>query len=207
MVTFAMPNPFEVRRRNSKPSNGARKIQPYRASYIIFQQIPCRFERHLLPVPIALIRRGPGGKAGAFGLHGLADMPPERLRSDLAEIRRNTGGKFGVAIIPRLGSDKQIDVCIEEKVQIVNFFWDDIPKEWLSRLKAAGILVWKQVCSVAEAEQSLAIGVDLLIVQGSEAGGHNRAEASSLVLQLLFLRGSESIGNHDSSIVDADGVD
>jgi enoyl-[acyl-carrier protein] reductase II len=121
-------------------------------------------------------------EAGAFGLHGLADMPPERLRSDLAEIRRNTRGQFGVAIIPRLGSDKQIDVCIEEKVRVVNFFWDDIPKEWLSRLKAAGIVVWKQVCSVAEAEQSLAVGVDLLIVQGSEAGGHNRAEASSLAM-------------------------
>lgn len=120
--------------------------------------------------------------AGGLGLHGVADMPPDRLASDIDQIRQYTAGPFGIAIIPRLCSVEQIDVCVAKKVPIVNFFWDDIPTDWLARLKDAGIDVWKQVCSVAEAEKCLELGIDVLIVQGSEAGGHNRAEASSLAM-------------------------
>ncbi|MGE0237734.1 MAG: NAD(P)H-dependent flavin oxidoreductase [Parvibaculaceae bacterium] len=121
-------------------------------------------------------------KEGGLGLHGVADMPVDRLANDIDQIRQYTSSPFGIAIIPRLCSSEQIDVCVAKKVPIVNFFWDDIPPEWLARLKTAGIAVWKQVCSVAEARESIALGIDLLIVQGSEAGGHNRAEASSLAM-------------------------
>lgn len=121
-------------------------------------------------------------RAGGLGLHGVADMPTDRLSNDIDQIRQYTSSPFGIAIIPRLGSVEQIDVCVAKKVPIVNFFWDDIPSDWLARLKKAGIDVWKQVCSVAEARQSIELGINLLIVQGSEAGGHNRAEASTLAM-------------------------
>jgi NAD(P)H-dependent flavin oxidoreductase YrpB (nitropropane dioxygenase family) len=121
-------------------------------------------------------------ESGGLGLHGLADMQADQLRKDITAIRRKTGGLFGVGVIPRLGNIEQIDVCIQEGVPIVNFFWDAIPEEWLARLRGAGIQVWKQVCSVAEAEETIDLGIDVLIVQGSEAGGHNRAEASALAI-------------------------
>jgi NAD(P)H-dependent flavin oxidoreductase YrpB (nitropropane dioxygenase family) len=118
--------------------------------------------------------------AGGLGLHGVADMPPDRLRVDVQQIRNYTNAPFGIAIIPRLCSAELIDVAVEQQVPVVNFFWDDVPPDWFARLKGAGVKVWKQVCSVAEAKSCVDMGIDLLIVQGSEAGGHNRAEGTSL---------------------------
>jgi NAD(P)H-dependent flavin oxidoreductase YrpB (nitropropane dioxygenase family) len=54
--------------------------------------------------------------------------------------------------------------------------------EHVERLKHAGIKVWMQVGRVSEGEQAAALGADALIVQGAEAGGHNRAEASIMTL-------------------------
>ena len=62
------------------------------------------------------------------------------------------------------------------------FFWDDAPDEWLSRLRAAGSHIWFQVGSVDEAKAALQRGAEGLIVQGSEAGGHNRAAAATFSL-------------------------
>jgi imidazole glycerol phosphate synthase subunit HisF len=67
-------------------------------------------------------------------------------------------------------------------VPVVAFFWDDPPDEWLSRLRAAGSHIWFQVGSVDEAKAALRRGAQGLVVQGSEAGGHNRAEAGTFSL-------------------------
>src|SRR6185503_15240243 len=55
-------------------------------------------------------------------------------------------------------------------------------REHVERLQQAGIEVWMQIGRVAEAERAVALGVDALVVQGAEAGGHNRAEASTMTL-------------------------
>jgi NAD(P)H-dependent flavin oxidoreductase YrpB (nitropropane dioxygenase family) len=52
----------------------------------------------------------------------------------------------------------------------------------VERLKQTGVKVWMQIGRVAEAEQAVALGAEALIVQGAEAGGHNRAEASTMTL-------------------------
>jgi len=62
------------------------------------------------------------------------------------------------------------------------FFWDDPPDEWISRLRAAGSHIWFQVGSVDEAKAALRRGAQALVVQGSEAGGHNRASAATFSL-------------------------
>ena len=70
------------------------------------------------------------------------------------------------------------------------FFWTLPTLDQVARLKHAGIKVWMQVGRVAEAEQAAALGADALIVQGAEAGGHNRAEASimtSILNQLPWM--------------------
>jgi NAD(P)H-dependent flavin oxidoreductase YrpB (nitropropane dioxygenase family) len=73
-------------------------------------------------------------------------------------------------------------VCVAEKVPVVVFFWDDPPDEWLSRLRAAGSHIWFHVGSVDEAKAAPRHGVQALVVQGSEAGGHNRAAAATFSL-------------------------
>jgi enoyl-[acyl-carrier protein] reductase II len=116
--------------------------------------------------------------AGGFGVLGSAGMPPEVLRDAIREIREGGHTTFGVNIIPRFATTKHIAVCIAEKVPVVIFYWDDPASEWLSNLKSAKVRVAYQVGSVAEANTKAAAGADLLIVQGSEAGGHNRSEAA-----------------------------
>jgi len=67
-------------------------------------------------------------------------------------------------------------------VALAIFFWTLPTLVHVERLKLAGIKVWMQIGGVAEAEQAAALGADALIVQGAEAGGHNRAEASTMTL-------------------------
>jgi enoyl-[acyl-carrier protein] reductase II len=73
-------------------------------------------------------------------------------------------------------------MCVAEKVPVVVFFWDDAPDEWLSRLRAVGTHIWFQIGSVDEAKAALRRGAQGLVVQGSEAGGHNRATAATFSL-------------------------
>ena len=73
------------------------------------------------------------------------------------------------------------------------FFWDCPPNEWLARLRAAGSDIWFQVGSVVEARAACRYGAEALIVQGSEAGGHNRADAETFSLLPAVIDGVDSI--------------
>ena len=73
-------------------------------------------------------------------------------------------------------------MCVAEKAPVVTFFWDDPPDEWPSRLRAVGTHIWFQVGSVAEVKAALRRGAQALVVQGSEAGGHNRAGEAAFSL-------------------------
>ena len=121
-------------------------------------------------------------KAGGLGMIGIAAMEPALLRSQIGEIRRATNRTFGVDIIARFSAPEQIDVLVEERVPLVVFFWDDAPATWIARLHEAGSKIWVQVGSVTEARAAIAQGVDGLVVQGSEAGGHNRSSAGLMSL-------------------------
>ena len=120
--------------------------------------------------------------AGGLGMIGIAAMPPEVLRTQIAEIRRATDRPFGANIIARFCTPEQIDVLVQERVPVVVFFWDAAPADWVARLSAAGCSIWFQIGSVAEARAAAAQGASGLIVQGAEAGGHNRSSAGLISL-------------------------
>jgi enoyl-[acyl-carrier protein] reductase II len=121
-------------------------------------------------------------KAGGMGMLGLAAMPPDVLQTAIRNIKAVDPACFGVDIIARFSAIEHIEVCAAEKVPVVVFFWDDAPEEWLSRLQAAGSQIWFQVGSVDEAKAAVRRGAQGLVVQGSEAGGHNRAAAATFSL-------------------------
>ena len=120
--------------------------------------------------------------AGGMGMWGTAAMPPDVLQAAIRNIKAIGPVSYGVNIIARFSGIEHIEVCVTEKVPVVVFFWDDPPDEWLSRLRAAGSHIWLQVGSVDEAKAALRCGVQALVVQGSEAGGHNRAAAATFSL-------------------------
>jgi NAD(P)H-dependent flavin oxidoreductase YrpB (nitropropane dioxygenase family) len=148
-------------------------------------------ERYGLKVPfvnagMAFIATAPLARAvceaGGMGTLGIAAMPVDVLRAAIRDIKAVEPACFGVDIIARFSGIEHIEVCIAEKVPVVVFFWDDAPDEWLSRLREAGSHVWFQVGSIDEAKAAVRRGAQGLVVQGSEAGGHNRADAATFSL-------------------------
>lgn len=115
--------------------------------------------------------------AGGLGMLGTGMAPPEGLRQMIRATRTLTKRPFGVDLIGTFTEDGHIDVLIEEQVAVAVFFWDLPTGTAVDRLRKAGIRFWMQVGRMAEAAEAVAHGAEALIVQGSEAGGHNRAQA------------------------------
>lgn len=126
--------------------------------------------------------------AGGLGILGTGMMPPEVLRQYIARTRVLTDRVFGVNQIVEtttlgpLTTQDDLAVIAELRVSPVVFFWNLPPQDWLGGLRQSGAAIWQTVTSVEEAEAALAAGVDALMVQGREAGGHNRSLLSLTTL-------------------------
>lgn len=119
---------------------------------------------------------------GGLGMLGVDVLPPEAMRDMIRTTRTLTDEPFGVDLVKPFITDDHIEVAITERVSLLVTFWGGPEPEQRKRLLAAGIPFWMQVGSVAEAMEARALGAEAIIVQGAEAGGHNRAEASILAL-------------------------
>jgi NAD(P)H-dependent flavin oxidoreductase YrpB (nitropropane dioxygenase family) len=120
-------------------------------------------------------------EAGGLGLMSFDANPPELLRAAIARVRSLTKKPFGVNVLLPLAQAKQVEVCIAERVPVLSFFWGD-PSPYVAAAHAAGITVVHQVGSVAEARAAAAAGVDVVIAQGWEAGGHVAGTVATSVL-------------------------
>ncbi|MCW3462962.1 NAD(P)H-dependent flavin oxidoreductase [Chitinophaga nivalis] len=121
--------------------------------------------------------------AGGLGLIGAGSMYPDVLREHIRLCRQATDKPFGVNV-PLLYPDIEqlIQIILEEKVPVV-FTSAGNPKTWTPVLKAAGVTVVHVVSSAAFALKSEAAGVDAVVAEGFEAGGHNgREETTTMVL-------------------------
>ncbi|MGD1953719.1 MAG: NAD(P)H-dependent flavin oxidoreductase [Sphingomonadales bacterium] len=112
-------------------------------------------------------------KAGGIGALGMGKLPPEGGAAMIGAFRQAASGPLNVNFITIFTGDAHIDMCCAEKPEVVSFHWGHPKKAWIDQLHDAGIKVWEQGGSIAMAETALADGIDCLIVQGTEAGGHN----------------------------------
>lgn len=121
--------------------------------------------------------------AGGLGLIGAGSMHPEVLEEHIIKTRLATSKPFGVNVplmYPEL--DKIMEIIVNQKVQIV-FTSAGSPKLWTSWLKERGIKVAHVVSSSMFAEKCEAAGVDAIVAEGFEAGGHNgREETTTMTL-------------------------
>jgi enoyl-[acyl-carrier protein] reductase II len=117
--------------------------------------------------------------AGGLGLIGAGSMYPEVLREHIQKCKKATDKPFGVNV-PMLYPDIQkiIEIIIEEDVKIV-FTSAGNPKTWTSILKEKGITVVHVVSSVKFAIKAELAGVDAVVCEGFEAGGHNGREETT----------------------------
>ncbi|WP_233900857.1 NAD(P)H-dependent flavin oxidoreductase [Tenacibaculum piscium] len=121
--------------------------------------------------------------AGGLGLIGAGSMYPDILREHIQKCKKATDKPFGVNV-PMLYPDieKIINIIIEEGVKIV-FTSAGNPKTWTAFLKEKGITVVHVVSSVKFALKAEESGVDAIVCEGFEAGGHNgREETTTLTL-------------------------
>ncbi|MDR1556957.1 MAG: nitronate monooxygenase [Tannerellaceae bacterium] len=116
---------------------------------------------------------------GGLGLLGAGSMTPELLREHIVKCRAATESPFGVNI-PLIYQeiDGIIKVILEEKVKIV-FSSAGNPKTWTKLLKDNGITVVHVVSSSKFAKKAEDAGVDAVVAEGFEAGGHNGREETS----------------------------
>ncbi|WP_028891092.1 nitronate monooxygenase family protein [Tenacibaculum sp. 47A_GOM-205m] len=117
--------------------------------------------------------------AGGLGLIGAGSMYPEVLREHIQKCKKATDKPFGVNV-PMLYPDieKIMDIIVEEGVKIV-FTSAGNPKTWTSFLKEKGITVVHVVSSVKFALKAEEAGVDAVVCEGFEAGGHNGREETT----------------------------
>jgi enoyl-[acyl-carrier protein] reductase II len=121
--------------------------------------------------------------AGILGLIGAGSMYPDVLRTHIQKCKKATTKPFGVNI-PMLypNIEELMQIIVEEGVKIV-FTSAGNPKTWTSWLKERGIIVVHVVSSVKFALKAQEAGVDAIVAEGFEAGGHNgRDETTTLTL-------------------------
>ena len=121
--------------------------------------------------------------AGGLGLIGAGSMTPDVLEEHIRKAQKSTSAPFGVNI-PMLGHDieNKINVILRNKVSIV-FTSAGNPLTWTKQLKEEGCTLSHVVSSTKFAEKAEAAGVDAIVAEGFEAGGHNgREETTSFVL-------------------------
>lgn len=117
--------------------------------------------------------------AGGVGTLGMIRRSPAFIRDQIRRARALTRHPFGVNLVPPVpspeGIEAQFEVCLGERVPMISFFWCDAAP-FVERCHAAGILVMLQVGSADEAKRGVDAGVDVIIAQGLEAGGHVRGQ-------------------------------
>lgn len=121
--------------------------------------------------------------AGGLGLIGAGSMYPEVLREHIQKCKKATSKPFGVNV-PMLypNIEEIMAIIVEEGVKIV-FTSAGNPKTWTSFLKEKGITVVHVVSSSKFALKAQEAGVDAVVAEGFEAGGHNgREETTTLTL-------------------------
>ena len=119
--------------------------------------------------------------AGALGMLAVTWRKPEEIRPLLRRIRELTDRPFGVNLVLAWNMRKRLEVCLEEGVPVVSFFWGD-PSPLLGRVHEAGAVAILTVGSADDARIAVDQGVDILVAQGWEAGGHVLGSVATLPL-------------------------
>jgi enoyl-[acyl-carrier protein] reductase II len=126
-------------------------------------------------------------RAGGLGSIGVGLMPPPALKVTIDAVRAGTDRAFNINLITTLTDPAQVDVACAEHVPVVSFHWGHPPRAWIDALHSAGVKVWEQVGSPDAAREAIADGIDLVVAQGIEAGGHNFGTLPTMALVPLVV--------------------
>jgi NAD(P)H-dependent flavin oxidoreductase YrpB (nitropropane dioxygenase family) len=147
----------------------------------------------LVGVEVPLVQTGMGwvagaglvsatANAGALGILASATMDLAELRTAIAEVKSRTDKPFGVNLRADAGDiSDRIGLIIDEGVKVASFAQAPRP-ELIDRLRGAGVVVIPSIGAKRHAEKVIEWGVDAVLVQGGEGGGHTGPVATTLLL-------------------------
>jgi nitronate monooxygenase len=105
----------------------------------------------------------------------------QALRQQVRETRALTAKPFAVNLNLDFPQEERLDACLQEGVPVISFFWRE-PSALVARAKSAGAVVLHTVSTAAEARRAVECGVDVVVAQGWEAGGHVRGKVATMPL-------------------------
>jgi nitronate monooxygenase len=122
--------------------------------------------------------------AGALGMLGVSWLDPEALGSTIRRTATMTDRSFGVNLGLRWDQHERLKISLEEGVRLVSLFWADREPidSYVDEAHAAGALVMHTIGTAEEARRAVDSGVDVIVAQGAEAGGHVWGSIGTLVL-------------------------
>jgi len=131
--------------------------------------------------------------AGGLGLLGAGSMHPETLSEHIQKTKQATNKPFGINV-PLLypEQEKIMEIIVEEGIKIV-FTSAGSPKKWTEFLHKHGITVVHVVSSAAFAKKSEEAGVDAIVAEGFEAGGHDGREETTTLSLIPAVRKATSL--------------
>ncbi|MCD8080742.1 MAG: nitronate monooxygenase [Bacteroides sp.] len=131
--------------------------------------------------------------SGGLGLLGAGSMTPEVLREHIRKCHQATDHPFGVNVpLQHAEINEIIEILIEERIKIVFTSAGD-PREWTGWLKGKGMIVAHVVSSSRQAQKAEKAGVDLIVAEGVEAGGHNGREETTTFCLIPSVRKNSSL--------------
>ena len=147
-------------------------------------------ERLEIEIPIVLAPMagavGPNLVAAVSNAGGLGNLPLwsediDTVRALIRETKGLTSAPFAVNLNMEFPQEERLDVCLEEGVPVISFFWQD-PSPLVQRATDGGATVMHTVGDAASAKRAVDAGVDVIVAQGWEAGGHVRGMVATMPL-------------------------
>jgi NAD(P)H-dependent flavin oxidoreductase YrpB (nitropropane dioxygenase family) len=109
--------------------------------------------------------------AGGLGVLPVTWSEDDEIKEEISKIKKLTDKPFGVNLVLHWPAEEKLKVCLDEGVPIVSFFWGD-PSPYIKTAHEAGAVVLSTVASASEGREVSNSGVDVVVAQGWEAGGH-----------------------------------
>lgn len=121
--------------------------------------------------------------AGGLGQLGFSSADVDTVRRRISETQELTDRPFGANFILRgiEETSPRLEACLEASVPVISFHWNE-PFEYVERIHSAGSLVMYTVATAKQARRADDAGVDIIVAQGWEAGGHVRGEVATMAL-------------------------
>ncbi|MEJ2177401.1 MAG: nitronate monooxygenase [Gammaproteobacteria bacterium] len=119
--------------------------------------------------------------AGGMGSIAMTGRGAKIAQQYINEVRALTDNPFAAGFLLSYPYEDELKICLEAQIPVISFFWGN-PAHLIDRVHDSGALAILSVGSVEEARRAADMGIDIIVAQGWEAGGHVRGQVATLAL-------------------------